>query len=378
MMGNIPNDPFEQEPEYPLQPYYHPLHRVTRRVYDFLASAKLAMFLLVVILVCCVTGVTVFRGGNSWNLIFSQLWFHGLLVLLVVNIACCFFGRIWRRRITVISFGMILFHLSFVGMLLGIVFNSLYSFEGMLRLTEGETLPNNAPESYDFYNHGRFFSFSRLTGETQLVKLHWGYKDRGSNKAVAYEIAVTDGMNNKQGIIYVTKNLDFKGVWYFPEKEGYAPLVVLQDDKGNDLYGAFVPLQTLKQQDGTRIVTTGTKNGPTPMDFPKAPEKALFYVQMLYTPSQLDERGGEVAFRIWPPGDWNETKPPIASGKADIHKTFAMDGYRFNFREMRYWVGMRVRHDPGKPFILACLWVGLAGMIITTAGRMMRGNKSRN
>jgi len=39
---------------------------------------------------------------------------------------------------------------------------------------------------------------------------------------------------------------------------------------------------------------------------------------------------------------------------------------------------MIVRYEPGKPIVLTSLWVGLAGMIITTAGRMMRSSRSGN
>lgn len=88
------------------------------------------MTLLVAILACCVIGVTVLREERAWSLIFSTLWFNGLLVLLVVNVGFCFFGRIWGRKVTLISLGMILFHLSFIAMFAGIVYNSLFYFRG--------------------------------------------------------------------------------------------------------------------------------------------------------------------------------------------------------------------------------------------------------
>jgi len=56
--------PPETDPEtesFPIEPHYHPLHKIPRKIYDFLASAKLAMFLLVAILASCVSGVTFLR-----------------------------------------------------------------------------------------------------------------------------------------------------------------------------------------------------------------------------------------------------------------------------------------------------------------------------
>lgn len=74
-----------------------------RMIYKFLTSVKLALALLIIILACCVSGVTIFRGERAWTLIFNTLWFNGILVLLVVNVAFCFFGRMWGRKVTLIS-----------------------------------------------------------------------------------------------------------------------------------------------------------------------------------------------------------------------------------------------------------------------------------
>jgi hypothetical protein len=376
---NFENLPDNEPEQYPVEPRYHPIHKIPRMIYDFLASSKLAMFLLVAILVSCVAGVTIVREARAWQLIFSTLWFNGLLVLLVVNVACCFFGRIWHRKLTVITFGMILFHLSFVAMFVAIVYNSLFSFEGSLRLTEGETLPNGQPESYDIVRHGRFFSYATLTGETTLVKMHKGFKAKGDDKRVAYVIAVGEGKSKKQDIIYITKNFDYKGIRYFPDKEGYSPLIVLADRQGKELYGAYIPLQSLRQKDGGYLYTTGTKQGTAPFNYPQEPlAKPLFDLQVTLLPSKLEERGGEVNLQVWPLKSKGSTMPekPLAEGKVAMGpSTFDTGEYLLSFKELRYWVGMNVRYDPGKPVVLASLWVGLAGMIITTAGRMVRSRR---
>jgi len=83
-----------EDEAYPVEPRYHPIHKIPRKIYDFLASAKLAMLLLVTILLTCIIGVTVLRGDESGRMIFGAIWFNAILVLLVVNVACCFFGRI--------------------------------------------------------------------------------------------------------------------------------------------------------------------------------------------------------------------------------------------------------------------------------------------
>jgi cytochrome c biogenesis protein ResB len=170
-----------------------PARPLSERVWAALVSPRLALALLAAVLACCVYGVTVVRGARAGELIFSTLWFNALLVLLAASSFAAFFSRIWRRRLTLLSVGMILFHLSFAAMLGGIAWNRLFFFDGLLRITEGETLPNGRIESYDRVDHGRLFDYTTLRGETTLVKLHVNYRAEGENKRAAYELVVDDG-----------------------------------------------------------------------------------------------------------------------------------------------------------------------------------------
>jgi cytochrome c biogenesis protein ResB len=376
------NDPFpldDRETEtFPVEPRYHPVHKIPRKIYDFLASAKLAMALLVVILGCCLAGVTIVRGVRAWEVIFNALWFNALLVLLIINVACCFFGRIWHRKLTVISFGMILFHLSFVSVLGAVIYNSFFYFRGSIRLTEGETVPNGDPQSYDTIEKGRFFRFSRLKGETSLIKMHSGYKVSGEDKRAAYEVAVGEENNRKQGIIYITHKLTHRGFDYFNDKEGYSLLLMLSDRLGNELYGVHLPLQSIKQNNDDYLYSTGYRNGgevkPDFLPFPAPPEHPRFALKVEYVPSKLKERGGVAQFKVYGLDEKGmpDYKKLIADGKTPIGEAFPAGELVISAKEVRYWVGMMVRYEPGKPIVLTSLWIGLAGMIITTLGRMFK------
>ena len=349
---------------------------VVRKMYGFISSVKLAMVLLISILVCCVAGVTVLRGEQAWSLIFNTLWFNGLLVLLVLNVAFCFFGRIWGRKVTLISLGMILFHLSFVAMLGGVIYNSLFYFRGTIRLTEGETLPSSDPQSYDLAEHGRFFAFSKLKGQTTLIKMHRGYSIDSADKQVAYEVAVGEGHSKKQGIIYVTHKLDNDGFDYFRDKEGYSLMIMLYDKRGKELYGAHVSLQSLKQKDDSYLYTTGTTEGPGAIPFPQDPLEPLFGLQVTYRPSLLKERerAGDAYFHVLPlqGEDAGSGVHTVTEVKAAVGSRVSMGSYYLEAKEVRYWVGMNVRHEPGKQIVLTSLWVGLSGMILTFIGRMRK------
>ncbi len=350
-----------------------------RKVYAILTSARLALALMIIILGSCLIGVTFLRGDRSWTGIFSTLWFNGLLIVLVVNVGCCFFGRIWGRRVTTISLGMILFHLSFVAVFTGIVYNSLFYFRGAMRITEGETLDNADRRSYDSEDRGRYFNLSRLHGETTLIKMHAGYTVEGADKRVAYELAVGEGTRKKQGLIYITQNLDYNGFTYLPDREGYSILIILYDRLGRELYGAHVPLQSLRQKDGSYFYTTGTKEGPGYFEFPQAPEKPVMGLQVIYQPDPKQDRAGNVIFRVKLLDQLHAHPAGLAAreGKTAVGQTVTLGDYSLSAKEVHYWVSMNVHYEPGKPIVLTSLWVGLAGMIITTVGRIRRGGSER-
>jgi hypothetical protein len=345
-----------------------------RRATGWLTSPRLAIALLLVVLACCLAGVTVVRGPRAGQLIFSTLWFNGLLVLLAVSSGTAFFSRIWRRRLTLLSAGMILFHLSFVALLGGVVVNSLLSFHGVLRLTEGETLPNDQPQSYDAISAGRFFDFRRLRGETMLVKMHRDYDVGGANKRAAYEIKVGAGDSKVLGIIYITEYLDHDGLRYFCLKEGYSVLLVMSDGQGREIFGAHVPLQSIPRPDGTHTYAAGSAGEALAFLFPPPPDHPRAELKVTYWPGAV-ERTGQVALEVRPFGP---TGPGEArSGLVEIGQAFDAGDLVVSPREIRYWVGMDVRSDPGLPVIWGSLVFGLVGMVLTLVGRLRQGARRK-
>ena len=406
-----------------------PAARYSARAFALLTSPVLAISLLLVVLACCVVGVTAVRGVRAGELIFSTLWFNALLVLLAVSSFAAFFGRIWRRKWTLVSVGMILFHLSFAAMLGGIVWNQLFFFRGVLRLTEGETLPNGLPDSYDWVEHGRLFDFSRLRGATTLVAMHRDYKVDGGNKRAAYEIAVGETAPRPHHVIYVTEYLDWDGVRFFCSKEGYSVLVVIAEAGGKELYGAHVPLQSYPRDGGTFHYAAGTSTEEVVFGFPPPPDGPLLGLALSYRPSTVQERQGEVTLRTWPAASVTGgpqvagaaggasgdpfgahadplTPPPAPPGGPDPHAAVRAGGaqgpggppvagkperegrvvvgapfeagpYTLTPREIRYWVGMDVRYDPGLRVVLASLCFGLGGMVVTFVGRIRQAAARR-
>lgn len=368
MTGNDEGAAAAQAPRAPT-PLLH-------RCYAFLVSPRLAIALLVTVLACCIAGVTVVRDERAWVLIFSTLWFNALLVVLAISSGAAFFTRIWKRKLTLVSGGMILFHLSFVALLGGVVFNSLFHFRGVLRLTEGETLSNGQLESYDLVEHGRFFGFERLRGETTLLRMHPRFVVDGEEKRAAYEVAIGEGDALRTGTIFVNGDLEHDGVRYLRSKEGYSVLVVMTDPAGREVYGAHVPLQSLKQPEGGYVYATGSSTGVEGMLFPAPPEMPLAELIVSYRPDPSTERAGEVTFDVVtlePSG----APAPQRRGEVPVGAAYDAGPFRLTPVEIRYWVGMDVRYDPGVPIVLASLCSGLLGMVITLIGRVRQGTERR-
>ncbi len=214
-------------------------------------------------------------------------------------------------------------------------------------------------------------------GETTLIKMHKGYTVDGADKQVAYEVAVGEGPSKKPGMIYVTHKLEHQGLEYFRDKEGYSILVILADRSGKELCGAYVPLQSIPQKGDQYLYTTGTKDGPGAFAFPPDPLKPAVALQAAYHSSFVKERDGEAAFQVWRPDEaFDHRAEPMTQGRARLGEKIRAGDYYLSVKEVRYWVGMNVRYDPGKPIVLASLWVGLSGMVLTFIARIRSANKT--
>jgi len=97
-----------------------------------------------------------------------------------------------------------------------------------------------------------------------------------------------------------------------------------------------------------------------------------FNLELAYVPGLNAERSGDVLFRVWPLASAEHGEKPLAEGKAAVGARFNAGRFILSAKEIRYWVGISVRFDPGKPIVLTSLWIGLGGMVITTIGRMTR------
>jgi hypothetical protein len=91
-----------------------------------------------------------------------------------------------------------------------------------------------------------------------------------------------------------------------------------------------------------------------------------------FRPNTVVERQGDVGFEVVPIGP-DGAPGALRSGQVPVGGTFDAGELALAAPEIRYWVGMDVRYDPGLTVILASLCAGLGGMVITFVGRVRQG-----
>jgi hypothetical protein len=263
----------------------------------------------------------------------------------------------------------------------GVVYDQLFFFEGAIRLTEGETLSCAEGESYDLVRKGRFFKIPKLKdlGEIYFHKLHTSYWAEGKERGVANEISLgEDVQQERKKIIYVNHPLEYKGFEVYRDKDGYSPLFVLRDRLGRVLYGAYAPLQSIKQKDGTYLYTSGSAIAPGSFDFPQDPEfPPVFRLLTTYYPDKEKERAGEVFFQVWQFNPRHATEgqkeKELFKGKAAFGEMVRAGDFSLAMEEVRYWTSMKVIYRPGLGIIFSSFWIGLGGVILSVVIKMAKG-----
>ncbi len=344
--------------------------QMLKKILGLFWSTKVALVLLVLISLSCVVGVNLPPGVGK-EAVFTSLWFNALLLLLIVNIVFCITKR--TRIFRVSQLGTTIFHLGLVLLFAGAVYDQLFFFEGAIRLTEGEALSCSDPASYDRAKMGRFFQVEKLDalGDLYLHKLHAPYVKKGKEKGIASEIAVGDAVfKGENRFVYVTHPLEYKGFEiYRDERDGYSPLFVLRDRLGRVLHGAYAPLQSIQQKDGTYLYRSGTALVPGSFNFPQEPDiPALFRLRTTYHPDKANKMTGEVSFQIWPIAHGEETdgreEKELFTGRAAFGERVRVGEYLLAMDEVRYWSSMNVIYRPGLPFIFGSFWVSFGGLVL--------------
>src|SRR5438067_4179837 len=114
-------------------------------IFEFLASLKLAVVLLAVIIVAAIAG-TVYESSFDAKIarayVYGAPWFNLWLVLLGANLACSALSR-WPWRKHHVAF--LITHLGIITLLIGSLIGRIWGIEGTITLFKGEPPTNRLP-----------------------------------------------------------------------------------------------------------------------------------------------------------------------------------------------------------------------------------------
>ena len=109
-----------------------------KQIWSFLISMKLMVTLI--LMFAAASGVATFiendHGINtSWALVYSTRWFEAIQVLLAISIV----GNIFKyKMIQVKKIPVLIFHISFLVILIGSAITRYYGYEGVMHIRENK------------------------------------------------------------------------------------------------------------------------------------------------------------------------------------------------------------------------------------------------
>ncbi len=109
------------------------------QIFDWLASLKLAIIILIILMISLAAGTFLESAHNASvarAIIYESPWFQGVLFLLALNLTASALERLpWKRK----HVGFVLTHLGIIMLLLGSYITQRFMVDGQMVIAEGET-----------------------------------------------------------------------------------------------------------------------------------------------------------------------------------------------------------------------------------------------
>ena len=288
--------------------------------------------------------------------------------------------------------GNLLFHISLLGLLVGVSINALFAFRGSVVVTVGQGFSNNLTQ-YDDFSAGAWFRPDTLEPFSVKVddfdaRFETGPVQRGAARLFRADLDVTDtpGSPAVRRVMEVNKPLKVGGTSVYLIGHGYAPVVTVRDGKGAVAFsgpvvflpqdGNFTSLGVIKVPDARPerlafqavFVPTSVPGQPPVSVFPDAAQPALYLnafagppavetgtpesVYSLNTSGMTQLRnpdGSAVAVRLVP-----GTSFDLPGGRGSVQ----LDGWT-------RWVKLQVGDSPGVGIVFGSVAAAVIGLCLS-------------
>lgn len=147
-------------------------------------------------------------------------------------------------------FGISLFHICILLIMLAAVYGSTGRMEGDMRLIEGQTLSEDHG-NYMFINEGPFFNEKHEKFDITLEKFYPDYFDEtGTPRGAGGKLVITEnGQDVKTGVVYQNNMMTYKGYTFLGNVYGLAPLLILRKPDGSVYSGSYITASDLDQSE---------------------------------------------------------------------------------------------------------------------------------
>jgi len=277
--------------------------------------------------------------------------------------------------------GSLLFHLSFLVLLVGLAFGKGFGYRGQATVIEGETWAD-ARINYDAFSPGRYFGVDDLPPfSLRLDDFSNTFHDNLTPKEYASHLTALDmeGHRTQAQKVTVNRPMTVDGVRVFQSDYGYAPVVrirapsgeLLQDgpvlssrDPGSEVSTGAIRLPSLKPQVGLQVTFfTGLRVVPDAsgrqqiLNDPRLVNPVLVVVPFT---GDLNASRAHSVFTL----DYSGLGPPGRPLILPVGRSgkFA-GGLQVDFRSVKQYTILTLARDPGVPIVGVAAGLILVGLL---------------
>lgn len=337
-----------------------------------ISSARLALALIaLLVLLIVISAILPQEEPGSRGIRNSQI-FLATLGFLAINLAA---GNIKRfraiRRLErgvplVRHLGSVVFHLALLMIIIGVVLNSLFRFEGVFGLTEGQTL-RDVPGDYFRVFEGPFHRDveGRFTITLDRVDREFPVGDAHTEAALIRLEPVSDQFASGevdrargQVPIHINHPLRWGGLeFHYGSTTGYSPEVVILDDSGRELFHSFVRLKTRFEGDrpyGEDYILIPGEDLEILVHVEASPDQGPT-CRLLVKQGTMDLFDGVV-----------EKEDAVVAGK-----------YRITVPRLRNWCYVNLVSNPWLTWVFGGFWICLAGLAVRAFAQLIGDRRSQ-
>lgn len=290
--------------------------------------------------------------------------FFIVIGLLIINLI---FGNVRRFKIIYNSdnslvqarhIGSIIFHLSLVLLLVGIILNYMYTFEGTLALTEGQSVVETK-NSYTRVYSGPFYTEEYDRFKIKHIMYHDSYIIENTVTS-ASEISLKDSPNAPEKTVAITTNHPFiynDLEFHYELQHGYSPEVIIIDSTGSIIFKNFI-----------RLAIQRSKEHTLHADYYMLEDYSMkIIIEATPNNNQLDSTLFNLNVEI----DENL----LYQGTLGLNDTIDYNGYRLVIPRLRNWCYINVIKSPYLNLVFFSFWLALIGMTIGLIPRVIGAKK---